>query len=41
MIYTSNFANYKNVPNPIGIAAKSPEWYPDKEYKKLAPKYLP
>lgn len=42
MIYTSYFANLKNIPDniiPIAICAKSPEDYHGLEYKRLAPKY--
>lgn len=42
MIYTTYFANLKNLPDniiPVSIAGKSPEWYHGLEYKKLAPKY--
>ena len=41
-IYTSYFANIKNIPNnmiPIAICGKSPDNYTGLEYKKLAPKY--
>ncbi len=37
---TSNFSKWdKNCTNAISIAAKAPEWYTGREYKKLAPKY--
>ena len=42
MLYTTNFANLKKLPDniiPIAICAKSPDWYNGLEYKKLAPKY--
>lgn len=42
MIYTSYFANLKNLPPlivPISICGKAPEWYYGLQYKKLAPKY--
>lgn len=39
MIYTSYFANLKNVKNPISICAKAPVFYKGPQYKKLAPKY--
>ena len=42
MIYTSYFANLKNLPDnivPISICAKAPDWYKGLQYKKLAPKY--
>ena len=41
MIYTTNYARIKKLPNniiPISIAAKCPNWYKGQEYKKLAPK---
>jgi hypothetical protein len=40
MIYTSYFANLKNVINPIAICGGSPDWYTGKQYKKLAPRWL-
>lgn len=42
MIYTSYFANIKNLPETIcvvSIAGKAPDWYDGIQYKKLAPKY--
>lgn len=42
MIYTTYFANLRNLPDniiPIAICGKSPNWYNGLEYKKLAPKY--
>lgn len=39
MIYTSYFANLKNIINPIAICGKSPDWYKGKQYKKLAPRW--
>lgn len=42
MLYTSYFANLKNLPPntiPISICAKAPDWYKGLQYKKLAPKY--
>lgn len=42
MIYTSYFANMKNIPQgykPVAICAKSPDWYTGPEYRKLAPSY--
>lgn len=42
MIYTSYFANIKNLPEniiPISICGKSPEGYKGLEFKSLAPKY--
>lgn len=42
MIYTSYFANIKNLPRyatPVAICGKSPIWYKGLQYKKLAPKY--
>lgn len=42
MIYTSYFAQLKNLPNniiPISICGKAPDWYQGLQYKKLAPKY--
>ena len=42
MIYTSYFANIKNLPEniiPISICGKAPAGYTGLQYKKLAPKY--
>lgn len=42
MIYTSYFANLKNIPDtitPIAICGKTPQFYNGLTYKKLAPKY--
>lgn len=42
MIYTTYFANVKNLPSniiPISIAGKAPEGWNGLEYKKLAPKW--
>lgn len=42
MIYTSYFAQLKNLPSniiPISICGKAPDWYTGLQYKKLAPKY--
>lgn len=42
MIYTSYFANLKNIPNaitPITICGRTPQFYNGLTYKKLAPKY--
>lgn len=42
MIYTSYFAQLKNLPSniiPISICGKPPKWYKGLQYKKLAPKY--
>lgn len=42
MMYTSYYANVKNLPEsiiPISIAGKAPEGYKGLEYKRLAPKY--
>lgn len=42
MIYTSYFAQLKNLPDniiPISICGKAPDWYTGLQYKKLAPKY--
>ena len=42
MIYTTYFANLKNLPStitPIAICGKSPDYYSGLQYKKLAPKY--
>lgn len=42
MIYTSYFANIRNLPEnviPVAICGKSPDGYKGLEYKKLAPKY--
>lgn len=42
MIYTTYFANVKNLPNniiPISICGKAPDWYKGLQYKRLAPKY--
>ena len=40
MIYTSYFANMKNIPSdvvPIAICGKAPDGYKGLQYKKLAP----
>ena len=42
MLYTSYFANLKNLPKdivPISICGKAPDWYDGLQYKRLAPKY--
>lgn len=42
MIYTSYFAQLKNLPSdiiPISICGKAPDWYTGLQYKKLASKY--
>lgn len=42
MIYTTYFANLRNLPStitPIAICGKSPDYYTGLQYKKLAPKY--
>lgn len=42
MIYTSYFANLRNIPSdiiPISICGKVPDWYSGLQYKKLAPKW--
>ncbi|MCM1167440.1 MAG: DUF488 domain-containing protein [Ruminococcus sp.] len=42
VIYTSYFANLKNLPTnviPISICGKAPDWYKGIQYKKFAPKY--
>lgn len=42
MIYTSYFANLRNIPSdivPISICGKAPDWYSGLQYKKLAPKW--
>lgn len=42
MIYTSYFDNLKNLPKniiPISICGQAPDWYAERQYKKLAPKY--
>lgn len=42
MIYTSYFAQLKNLPDnivPVSICGKAPNWYTGLQYKKLAPKY--
>ena len=42
MIYTSYFANLRNIPDdivPISICGKAPDWYDGLQYKKLAPKW--
>jgi hypothetical protein len=38
-MFTSYFANLKNITNPLSISAKSPTWYTGPEFKILAPKY--
>ncbi len=37
-MYTSNYWNYKGE-NAVSIAARCPDWYTGRQYKKLAPKY--
>ena len=42
MIYTSYFANLKNIPEgyvPVSICGKAPEGYTGLQFKKLAPSY--
>ncbi len=42
MIYTTYFANLRNLPSditPVSICSKAPNWYKGLQYKKLAPKY--
>lgn len=42
MIYTSYFAELKNLPSnivPIAICGGDPDWYTGLKYRKLAPKY--
>ena len=42
MIYTSYFANLKQLPDniiPIAIYGRRPNWYKGLHYSKLAPKY--
>lgn len=42
MIYTSYFANLRNIPSDIvhiSICGKAPDWYSGLQYKKLAPKW--
>ena len=42
MIYTSYFAQIRNLPNniiPIAICGGIPQWYSGLWYKKLTPKY--
>ena len=36
---TSYYAKSSNDPNAVSIAAKAPDFYKGKQYKKLAPKY--
>ncbi len=38
-MYTSYFAQLKNIKNPIAICGKSPSWYKGSEYRILAPKF--
>lgn len=41
MIYTSYFANIKNLPEgfvPVSICGAAPEWWEGLQYKKVAPK---
>lgn len=38
-MFTSYFANLKNIKNPLAICGKSPNWYTGSEFKTLAPKY--
>lgn len=37
-MYTSYFANLKNVANPLSISGKAPWWYRGPQFKVLAPK---
>ena len=42
MLYTSYFANMKNIPENIirvSICGGVPKWYTGLQYKKVAPKY--
>ena len=42
MIYTSYFANVKNLPSnilPIAICGRAPDWWQGPSYKKFAPKW--
>ena len=36
---TSYYSKSAKHPNAVSIAAKCPDWYDGREYKKLAPKY--
>ena len=38
-MFTSYFANLKNVITPLSISGRAPEWYEGPQYKVLAPKY--
>lgn len=38
-MFTSYFANLKNVTNPLSISGKCPDWYTGRQFKTLAPKY--
>lgn len=42
MLYTTYFANVKNLPDnvtAVAICGKSPDWWEGLEYKKLAPRW--
>ena len=42
MLYTSYFANIRNLPDnvlPIAICGKTPQWFEGLHYKRFAPKY--
>jgi uncharacterized protein (DUF488 family) len=36
---TSNYSRSGKNPNAVSIAARAPDWYTGRQYKKLAPKY--
>jgi hypothetical protein len=36
---TSYYAKRQALINPVSIAARAPEWYKGRQYKKLAPNY--
>jgi uncharacterized protein (DUF488 family) len=38
-MHTSYFAKSSKHPNAVSIAAKAPDWFSGRQYKKLAPKY--
>lgn len=38
-MYTSYFANLKNVRSPLSISGRASDWYEGPQYKVLAPKY--
>jgi hypothetical protein len=39
IMQTSYYSKSANHPNAVSIAAKAPDWYKGRQYKKLAPRY--